>query len=96
MAKKSTDKTLSGSQLTVATAEKVFGWKNVHKHDGELNRQEAGQARADSEGAGLFQRPCSRLCYRRVHEAARPLGAIPEGAFQDYEREKSSQRVGQA
>ena len=22
--------------MTTATAEKVFGWKNVHKHDGEL------------------------------------------------------------
>jgi hypothetical protein len=36
MAKKSTDKILSGSQLAIATAEKVFGWKNVHKHGGEL------------------------------------------------------------
>jgi len=36
MAKKSADKVLSGSQLVIATAEKVFGWKNVHKHNGEL------------------------------------------------------------
>jgi hypothetical protein len=36
MAKKSAGKILSDSQLAVATAEKVFGWKNVHKHDGEL------------------------------------------------------------
>ncbi len=36
MAKKSADKILSGSQLVIATAEKVFGWKNVDKHNGEL------------------------------------------------------------
>jgi hypothetical protein len=26
----------SGEQLSKATAEKIFGWKNVHKHEGEL------------------------------------------------------------
>jgi hypothetical protein len=31
MPKKSADKILSGSQLFIATAEKWFGWKNVHK-----------------------------------------------------------------
>jgi hypothetical protein len=36
MAKKSAGKILSDSELAVATAEKVFGWKKVHKHDGEL------------------------------------------------------------
>jgi len=36
MAKKSADKILSGSQLVIATAEKVFGWKNIYKHNGEL------------------------------------------------------------
>ncbi len=36
MAKKSAGKILSDSQLTIATAVKVFGWKNVHKHNSEL------------------------------------------------------------
>ena len=36
MSKKAPKRNLSGSELTKATAEKVFGWKNVHKHDGEL------------------------------------------------------------
>jgi hypothetical protein len=36
MAKKSAGKILSDSQLAVATATEIFGWKNVHKHDGEL------------------------------------------------------------
>jgi len=26
----------SGEQLSKATAEKIFGWKNVHEHEGEL------------------------------------------------------------
>jgi hypothetical protein len=36
MPKKAPKRNLSGPELTKATAEKVFGWKNVHKHDGEL------------------------------------------------------------
>src|SRR5215813_7133905 len=36
MAKKTPDKRLSGPQLDILTAQKVFGWKNVHKHDGEI------------------------------------------------------------
>src|SRR6266540_3797209 len=36
MAKKPASKILSDSQLAIAAAEKVFGWKNVHKHNGEL------------------------------------------------------------
>jgi len=36
MAKKTPDKTLSGPQLDILTAQKVFGWKNVHQHDGEI------------------------------------------------------------
>ena len=36
MAKKSPDKTPSGPQLDILTARKVFGWKNVHHHDGEI------------------------------------------------------------
>jgi hypothetical protein len=35
MAKKA-PKILSGSELAVATAEKVFGWKNIRRHEGEL------------------------------------------------------------
>jgi len=36
MAKKSADEILSDSHLAIAAAEKAFGWKNVHKHNGEL------------------------------------------------------------
>src|SRR5262245_39238359 len=36
MAKKASDKTPSGSQLEILRAQKVFGWKNVHQHGGEI------------------------------------------------------------
>src|SRR5262249_55352819 len=36
MAIKTPDKILSGPQLDILTAQKVFGWKNVHQHDGEI------------------------------------------------------------
>jgi hypothetical protein len=34
--KKVPNPALRGEQLAKTTAEKVFGWKNVRKHDGEL------------------------------------------------------------
>ena len=34
--KKLPNRALSGAQLAKAIAEKIFGWKNVRKHDGEL------------------------------------------------------------
>jgi hypothetical protein len=36
MAKKASSETLSSEQLTKATAEGVFGWRSVHKHQGKL------------------------------------------------------------
>jgi hypothetical protein len=36
MANKALDKISLGPQLDALTAEKVFGWKNVHKHEGAL------------------------------------------------------------
>lgn len=36
MARKAPNKILSGPELTAITAEKVFGWKEVHKRAGEL------------------------------------------------------------
>ena len=36
MANKAPDKIPSGPKLDALTAEKVFGWKNVHKHEGAL------------------------------------------------------------
>lgn len=36
MAQSAVDKIPPGPQLDALTAEKVFGWKNVHKHEGAL------------------------------------------------------------
>ena len=36
MATKAADKILPGPELDGLTAQRVFGWKNVHKHDGAL------------------------------------------------------------
>jgi hypothetical protein len=36
MANKAPDKIPPGPKLDALTAEKVFGWKNVHKHEGTL------------------------------------------------------------
>ena len=36
MPQKASKPNLNGPELIKATAEKVFGWKNVHKHDGDL------------------------------------------------------------
>jgi len=36
MAQSAIDKIPPGPKLDVLTAEKVFGWKNVHKHEGAL------------------------------------------------------------
>ena len=36
MANKAPNRTTRTPPWTVLTAEKVFGWKNVHKHDGKL------------------------------------------------------------
>jgi hypothetical protein len=36
MAQSAVDKIPPGAKLDALTAEKVFGWKNVHKHDGAL------------------------------------------------------------
>ena len=43
--KKVPNPALSGEQLAKTTAEKVFGWKNVRKHDGDLIRKKQGKAR---------------------------------------------------
>jgi hypothetical protein len=36
MPTKATDKIPPGPELDALTAQRVFGWKNVHKHDGAL------------------------------------------------------------
>jgi len=47
MAQSTVDKIAPGLKLDALTAEKVFGWKNVHKHEGSL----VGK-KQDKSGAG--------------------------------------------
>jgi hypothetical protein len=42
MAIKAPDKIPSGLQLDILTAQKVFGWKNVHQHSGEIVGKKQG------------------------------------------------------
>jgi hypothetical protein len=42
MAKKRPDKVPPGPELDTLTAENVFGWKYVHKHDGALVGKKQG------------------------------------------------------
>ena len=44
MAQSAIDKIPPGPQLDALTAEKVFGWKNVHKHEGSLVGQKEDKA----------------------------------------------------
>jgi hypothetical protein len=46
---KAPDKTPSGPQLDILTAQKVFGWKNIHQHDGTLIGKKQDKARPLAE-----------------------------------------------
>jgi hypothetical protein len=61
------DKIPPGSKLDALTAEKVFGWKNGHKHEGSL--------------VGKKQDKAGRIRDRRTHEVARKVGTISEELF---------------
>jgi hypothetical protein len=71
MAKKAPDRVPAGPQLHRLTAQKVFGWRNVHKHDNALIGEE--QDRTDA-GAQPRCRATLRTLVtrrnRRTHEAA--------------------------
>jgi hypothetical protein len=45
MSSKTPDKILPGPELDALTAQRVFGWKNVHKHDGALVGKKQDKAR---------------------------------------------------
>jgi hypothetical protein len=63
MAKK--ERIQSSADLNVSTAEKVFGWKNVHKHNGDLvgkKQDKLGRWRF-GQSAGLCRRSGSGSRY---------------------------------
>ncbi|HEY3038008.1 MAG TPA: hypothetical protein VGJ66_04680 [Pyrinomonadaceae bacterium] len=89
MAKKSPDKVLRDSQLGIATAEKVFGGKNVDKHDGELiGKKQDKLGRWRKAKVPIYSSdPDERM-------SSSGLRAILQETFQGYDREEPSQRVG--
>ena len=92
MATKAPDKIPPGPKLDALTAEKVFGWKNVHKHYGALvgKRQDKAGALAVSKGPELLDGHCSRIRDRRTHEATWAVGSIPERTIQGHSRQRYS------
>ena len=61
MARSAIDKIPPGPKLDALTAEKVFGWRKVHKHEGSIvgkKQDKAGRWRL-SEGALLFDQSAS-------------------------------------
>lgn len=74
MPKKAPKRNLSGPELTKATAEKVFGWKNVHKHDGELiGKKQDKLGRWRTAKVPDYSDPAEAYAIDE-HEAARGVG----------------------
>ena len=72
--KKAPNRALSGEQLAKATAEKVFGWKNLHKHDGELigkKQDKAGRWRTGKVPAYLTDPAQAYAIDQRMEELGR-------------------------
>ena len=72
--KKAPNRALSGEQLAKATAEKVFGWKNVRRHDGELigkKQDKAGRWRTGKVPAYLTDPAQAYAIDQRMEELGR-------------------------
>jgi len=96
MAQSGIDKIPSGPKLDALTAEKVFGWKNVHKHEGSLvgkRRDKAGHWRR-AKVPNYSTNPLHSYFGREPDEAARALGSIRKRTFQAYPLRKHSVRLG--
>jgi hypothetical protein len=96
MPKKTSKRNLSGTELTTLTAEKVFGWKNVHKHEDDLiskKQDKLGRWRT-AKVPDYANDPVQAYA---IDERMKQLGRsarIPEGACPNHEGEGSPQRVG--
>jgi hypothetical protein len=74
----------------------VFGWKNVHKHDGALvgkRQDKAGRWRL-AKVPYYSTNPVLCILNRRPNEAAWTVGPIPERNLQGYSLQKHSLRLG--
>src|SRR4029453_1417797 len=103
MAKKVLDNTPSGPKLDALTAEKVFGWRNIHKRDGALVGKSQGNAghlrRAKVPNyAGnplhVYAIEDARIRYLGSNEATWAVGPIPGGTSQDHSRQRYSFGLG--
>jgi hypothetical protein len=76
----------------------VFGWKNVHKHDGELigkKQDKLGRWRI-AKVPDYANDPVQGYAIDERMKTAWTIGAIHQRAFQGYQSQESSQRVGHA
>src|SRR5215475_13658115 len=99
MAIKTPDKILSGPQLDILTAQKVFGWKNVHQHDGEIvgkKQDKAGRWRS-AKVPSYSTDPVLAYAIDEIDERIKQLGKsepYQKELAQNYSRQKTSTRVG--
>jgi len=86
MAQSVLDKIPPGPKLDALTAEKVFGWKNVHKHEGTLvgkKQDRAGRWRLAKVPYYSTNPVHAYSIEDRMRQLGR-FGSIPERALQDY------------
>ena len=80
MAQAAIDKILPGPKLDALTAEKVFGWRKVHKREGSLvgrKQDKAGHWRR-AKVPNYSTNPASLIFGREPDETTWPNGSIPK------------------
>jgi hypothetical protein len=96
MAQSAIDKIPPGPKLDALTAEEVFGWKNVHKHEGTLvgkKQDKAGRWRLAKVPYYSTNPVHAYPIEDRMKQLGR-LDRIPEGTCQDYSLQKYPLRLG--
>jgi len=96
MAQSVLDKIPPDPELDALTAEKLFGWKDVHKHEGTLvgkKQDRAGRWRL-AKVRYYSTNPVHTYSIERPNETAWAVGSIPERTLQDYSHQKYSVGMG--
>jgi len=89
MAQSAIDKIPPGPKLDALAAEKVFGWRNVHQHEGTL----VGKKQDWPKCLTIRPTPSTHIP-SRANESAWAFGPILEGTLQDYPRQQYFLRLG--